>query len=298
MPEYLFSSATRAAGGLFLFDSGTGKVVRLLEGSYRGLTPGPGGAFYAVSGTHNVREAPDHRCVVYRLEPGRWAAEPVAEFPVGDSHDLRWIGGHFYLVASVGNLILKLDAEGREIGRMQIVEDPDDVCHVNCLTGMDGRLFCSVFTLSPGSRKEKRLTGAWHTEGKVLELDLERRSFSVFYEPLCQPHSLTYHEGYLYLTESYGSCLTRIDPAARAATRLAHYTGFVRGICFGPGENLVGTMRMRDSDRNRRVVPLRRRWLERLRPFAGLMVVDPKTWRVRRRVSLPESGVYDIHLVR
>src|SRR5690242_2078028 len=89
MPQYLFTDASAPSGGLFLLDSKTGKVRRILTGSFRGLTHGPDGAWYLVTGTRSPidGEVPP-RSTVYRVEPDSWKAEPVLEHPVGDAHDL------------------------------------------------------------------------------------------------------------------------------------------------------------------------------------------------------------------
>jgi hypothetical protein len=292
MARYLVTSSARKVGGLFLLDSATGATRKLLEGSYRGLTRGPDGGYYVVSGSRS-QQAP--HAAIYRVDPGSGESELLAEHAIGDSHDLRWIDGHFYLVASLGNQIVRLDERCRMIDRMQIVEDDRDVCHVNCLSRMDGELYCSIFTLSPGERKDKRLTGAWHTEGKVLKLDYGAREFEIAYEPLGQPHSLVPGDGALYLVESFHSRVTRVDLARRQANVLRAYTGFVRGLEFGPGEALLGVSLLDRKDR-RILKPLSPvgRLLERVQRFAGVLVVDPKTWRVRRRIPLPGTEVYEI----
>src|SRR5262249_54313478 len=135
MAQYLFTSSSHGVGGTFLLDSTTGATRKLLAGSFRGITSGPDGCYYGVTGTRHTDYGPNmvHRAVIYRIEPGTWKAEAVAEHPVGDTHDLLWFNGHFYLVASLGNQIIRLDERCRWLDRMQIVEDERDVCHVNCL---------------------------------------------------------------------------------------------------------------------------------------------------------------------
>src|SRR5262249_41104595 len=209
MAHYLYTSSSDDVGGLFLLDSATGESRRLLTGSYRGFTRGPDGCYYVVSGSRNRENDPNlvHRTEIYRVDPARWEAEQVAEHPIGDAHDLRWFDGHFYLVASVGNQIVRLDERFQPGDRMQIGEDERDVCHVNCLEEIDGQLYCSIFTLSPGERREKRLLGVWQNEGKILKLDYAARRFEVVHEPLAQPHSLVFRRGDLYVAESHKSCL-------------------------------------------------------------------------------------------
>lgn len=294
MAQYLVTSNSAVQGGVYLLDSATGAVRRVLRGSYRGITRGPGGAFYAVTGVRNPRR--DESTVV-RIAPGSWEAETLAVHPVKDSHDLRWIGGAFYLVASVGNRILRLDAGGALLDTFRLAEDDRDTCHVNCLAEVDGALLCTVFTLTAGERREKNLTGVWHTDGKLLRLDWEAGTFTVLREGLCQPHSLTPRPEGLYLVESHTSSVTLL-PGPEAASgpprRLAQYYGFLRGLAFGPDEAVLGHCIMYTRDRRRfRPLPW---WLglrERYSRFMGLVVVD-RRWRVRRRVHIEHAEVYDV----
>jgi hypothetical protein len=182
------------------------------------------------------------------------------------------------------------------VDRMQIIEDDRDICHLNCLVASEGVMYCSVFTLTPGDRREKRLTGVWQKDGKVLRLDYANRRFETVYEPLGQPHSLVPRNGSLYLTESFRSRVVKVDLATKKMQVLAGYPGWVRGLCFGPDEALVGTCRKMRRDR-KRFAPfgMVRKWIEDLNPFSGVLVVDPNTWKVRRRISIPGSEVYEIH---
>lgn len=295
MARYIFTSSSKNRGGVYILDSASGEVERILDGSTRGITLGPDGAYYVVSGYRNPEEG---NSTIHRLDPRTWASEKVAEYALGDCHDLRWIDGHFYLLASLGNQIVRLDAEGQEVDRMQIVEDDRDICHLNCITELNGELYCSIFTLSPGERAEKRLTGAWHTEGKILKLDYERRSFEIWHDSLCQPHNLVYHEGAMYFVESHTSSVARVDIATRKKKVLAQYTGFVRGLTFGPGEVAVGVCPYYKDDRKRlKPLPFYRQWLEHTFPFSGLLVLNARNWRVRKRVPIKRAEVYEFHLL-
>jgi len=292
MPQYLVTSNSIVQGGVYLLDSATGEVRRVLKGSYRGLTRGPDGAFYAVTGQRNPKR--DVSTIV-RLTTDPWHAEPLAVHPVKDSHDLKWIGGSFYLVASVGNRILRLDAGGGLLDEFRLAPDDRDTCHVNCLVEADGALLCTVFTLTPGDRREKNHTGAWHTDGKLLRLDWDARRFTVLQEGLCQPHSLTPRPEGLYLVESHTSSITLLPPGGEGPPRrVAQHYGFLRGLAFGPGEAVLGHCIMYTRDRRRfRPLPW---WLglrEKFSRFMGLWVVDER-WRVRRRVHIEEAEVYDV----
>ena len=293
LARYLFTNAARTGGGLYLLDTATGEMERVLEGSFRGLTEGGDGCLYVVSGYRNPAEDVS---ILHRIERDTWRSEVLATHPVKDSHDLRWNGDGFYLVASVGNRILRLDRQGALIDSMQVVEDDRDICHVNCLTSFEDQLYCAVFTLSPGDRESKRLTGAWHTEGKILRVDWEAKSWEIAYEPLAQPHSLlTSGEG-LVLVESHKARVVALHREFSSAKVLGQYSGFLRGLSVASDEALIGVSTMYDKDRRRlRPLPMWHRFEERYRPFSGLLLVDPKTWRIRRRFPLAGAQVYDIH---
>lgn len=293
MARYLFTNAARTGGGLYLLDTASGEMTRVLEGSFRGLTEGDDGCYYVVSGYRNPAEDVS---IIHRVEPDTWRSEILATHTVKDSHDLRWNGDGFYLVASVGNRILRLDRQGALIDTMQIIEDDRDICHVNCLTTFDGDLYCAIFTLSPGDRESKRETGAWHTEGKILRVDWAAKSWKIAYEPLAQPHSLIATGKGLLLVESHKARVITLERPLRTACATAQYSGFLRGLAVGPEEALIGVSTMYDKDRRRlRPLPLINQLEERLRPFAGLLLVDPNTWEIRRRFPLEAAQVYDIH---
>ncbi|MFN3650812.1 MAG: DUF4915 domain-containing protein [Armatimonadota bacterium] len=295
MPRYLITSSNREEGGVYLADSSTGHVKRVMSGSFRGMTLGPDGCYYVVSGYRDPQEG---ESVVHRLDLQTWKTEEVARYPLGDCHDLMWHDGYFYLVASVGNQVVRLDEQCRMVDRFQVIEDDRDVCHPNCLTVIDGEIYLSIFTLSPGERKEKRFTGAWHRSGKILKLDWERKKWEVRFEPLAQPHSLIPRDGGIYLVESHTSSLTWVDLQNHKAKHLGQYRGFLRGLAFGPDELAVGACLLQIRDRARlKTLPLFRRIYDKFFPFSGLLVLDSRTWKVKRKIPIPGSDIYDVRLL-
>ncbi len=291
MPNYVFTSCEPDHGGVFTLDSTTGRSRRLLEEPCRGLTRGPDGAYYAVSGSR----AGTPSAIIFRVDPASGSVSRVAEHAFKGAHDLRWIDGHFYLVCSWGNRVVRLDERAQVVDQMQIVKSDSDVCHANCLVAMDGALYLSVFTLSEGAREDKRTSRAWTSEGKILRLDYAARTFDVAYEPLAQPHSLVPYAGRIYLTESHAGRVTEVDLAGGTSRPVAELRGFARGIAVGPDEALVGCCRIRRS--NAHTLPLLQRLRDEWFPFTGFVLFDPKTWRPRRRIRLPGAGIYEIHRV-
>ena len=199
MPRYLFTSASPKRGGLYSLDTGSGEIQVISDLKCWGLTRGHDGAYYCVGGS-GTSDPP--RATFHRYEPGG-QVELVAEHPIGYSHDLKKFGEFYYLVASLGNQIVKMDEQFRIVDRMQIVKNDGDVCHVNSLEMRDGTLYCTIFTLTEGLRRDKRFSGAWHMQGKCLKLDWENKSWEILAEPFGQPHSLTYHQNAFYIAESH-----------------------------------------------------------------------------------------------
>jgi len=292
VPRYLVTDVARN-GGLYLYDSTANRRERLLAGRFRGVTLGPAGWAYAVTGCR--RHEPGIPTHVHRVHLDTRDHEDLGPVPYFACHDLRRHGGAFYLVASIGNLIVRLDDSLRETGRLAIVDDPADVCHVNCLAWSGERMLASIFTLSPGTRAQKRRSAAWMTEGKVLAVDFDRGGWEVLYEPLAQPHSLNWHGERLHLVESHTSRLLRLDLGTGRREETAQLSGFIRGLGFAGDEAVVGVTQMFAEERQTsRSVPWVTRFLDRWRPFEGLLVLDAATGRARQRHPWPGAEVYDI----
>jgi hypothetical protein len=171
---------------------------------------------------------------------------------------------------------------------MQIVPNDDDVCHVNCIEEVNGQLLVTVFTLSPGVRKEKNRSEPWRTEGKILRLDWPAKSWEILYEPLRQPHSLVWQDGQLYMCESHASEFGMVSLERKSKRTLRRLYGFVRGIAFVDGSVFVGI-----SDRQRRG-PFLETLLSRFRMPCGVVELDAKTWVRRRSFPIPGRQVYEM----
>ena len=125
MPRLLITNCTLdpAAGGVYLLDTTTGDLKRIHDQPTRGITRGPDG-FYAVG----------NGGAVYHLDPATWKATHRAETGLNGAHDLRWLGGdEYYLVASRGNIVARLDRDFNVLDTLRIVDSEEDVCHANFL---------------------------------------------------------------------------------------------------------------------------------------------------------------------
>lgn len=281
MPRLLVSNCTlsESEGGVYLLDTDRRTVRRVHDLPCRGITEGPDG-YYAVG----------NKGAVYHLDPHTWTSRLRAKHDLDGAHDLRWTGDGFFLVASYGNWVLRLDRDLQIVDRFQVVEDPGDVCHANCLLQSDGELLLSIFTLSPGRREEKRRTPAWRTEGKILRLDWPGKRFEILHEPLSQPHSLTLRNGRLYCCESQIGRVTWFDRATgeRGTAAVGGLNSFARGLAFHGDRAYVGLSRSRQP-----MGPLRK-LLARLGTRCGVLELDAEGWRPLRTYRLPGRETYEL----
>ncbi|MFN3652276.1 MAG: DUF4915 domain-containing protein [Armatimonadota bacterium] len=281
MPRLLVTNhSTTGDGGIYLLDTGSGALRRLYDQPTHGITRGPDG-FYFV----------EHHGDVSRLEPGTWKVEKRAETRFDGCHDLRRVADGYFLVASRGNRVVRLNDDLTVRDVMQIVPSEADVCHPNCLIEANGELLLCVFTLTPGPRNKKNRSEAWQRAGKILRLDWERKTFDVKYEPLSQPHSLLWHEGRLYWCESFSSEVSVLPPGGFVKQTLCRLHGFVRGLQFHGGSAFVGI------SENKIKPPLFSRLFSRYRVPCGVVELDAATWKPRRSFQIPGKQVYELLLL-
>lgn len=278
MARLLVSNCTvdPETGGVYLLDTATGTHRRVVDQPARGLTRGPDG-YYAAGNNGEI----------FRIRTDTWTTEQLATLDLKGCHDLRWVRDRFYLVASHGNQVVELAPDLTPRGRYQVVEHDGDVAHPNCLLEWEGRLLLSIFTLSPGTRMEKRSTPAWRHEGKILRLNWEAQSHEILFEPLSQPHSVLEKDGWIFCCESWGHQVVRVDLKTGRKEVLKQLYGFVRGLALTPQANFVGMSEPRS-------IPWTDRVFRPRRMYCGVIELDPFTWQPRREFRLPGTQVYEI----
>lgn len=278
MARILITNHTRGKGaGIYRLDTSSARVERLCDRPANGITRAPDGVYFA---------EPDGD--IYQLDPMTGTAALRAETGFEYCHDLRWIDGWFYLVSSKTNRVVRLDPAFRVVDSMQIVENDDDVCHVNCIEEVNGQLLVTIFTLSPGVRKQKNRSEAWRREGKILRLDWPSKSWEILYEPLSQPHSLLWRDGQLFCCESHASQVSVVSPEQKTRRTARRLYGFVRGIAFADGNVYIGL-----SSRQRRG-PFLEALLSRFRMTCGVVELDARTWARKRAFPVPGRQVYEL----
>jgi len=268
-------------GGVFLLETGSGQIRRLSEVPARGVTRGPDGLYFV-----------ENYGAVYRMHPESWEVTRVGDTGLTWCHDFKYYHGEFVVVASKGNRVVKLDEQFRPKDEIQIVKDPQDVCHANCLEMVNGQMLLSIFTLAPGNREQKRGSHTWRHEGKILRLDWDRHDFEIVYEPLSQPHSLVWEQDRLFLCESFTSRVCTLDLARKQREELCSLNGFVRGLALGTKSHFVGISHKRAKARN----PILR-LIEKWQSWCGVVEVDAKSWTPKQRFKMSGHQVYDLLLL-
>ncbi|MFN3650811.1 MAG: DUF4915 domain-containing protein [Armatimonadota bacterium] len=282
MPRILVTNHTRGSeAGVYLLETETGGLRRLYDRRVNGITRGRDGIYFI---------EPDG--IICHLDPATWKVTQRCATPYQACHDLRAVGDEFYLVASTGNRVVRLDSSLNVLDELRVVQSDDDICHANCIEAANGHLLLSIFTLSPGRRQEKNTTPVWFREGKVLRLDWETKSFEIVYEPLCQPHSLVWHGEQLYCCESLTSEVSILDLKSKTKKLLRRMHGFARGIAFHGDSVFIGI-----SQRKNNEGPLLDRLLARFRIPCGVVELDARTWKPRRDFRIPGRQVYELLIV-
>jgi len=288
MPRLLISAGT-TDGALLLGDGEREPFRALAEGNFRGMCRSDGLA-YAVTAEGRL----------FEITPENGACQQIAELGWEECHDLRRLGEHYYLVATQSNTIIRYDLTWREVDRRVLFARDDDILHVNslCLRGDDESdgLYVSVFTLTPGTRKEKRLKHVWKRDGRVLLLDWQTGRWTPVSQPLGQPHSLTVTDGHLVLCNSYWRELCALDPTTGVTQRLAGTPGWCRGLAF---DEQVGRKRcwVGISANRRRLLKWRGR-------YGQIAVYETATehgplprWRLQRQLPAPAAEIYDLEVL-
>ncbi len=249
-------------GGVFLLD-GAG-IERISTVETTGIAITPHGLLLArqSDGSNRLR----------RLDSGTLQTVQLADDPL-DLHDVAWHDGHAYVVSTELNAVLKLDAEFREVERWTLAGEHDSA-HLNSICFHDGRLLGSRFGAFEQHRGYK---GATRGAGHVIDVV----SGEVLLTGLSQPHSLTSHDGVLWLCDSETYTLR----AYRDFAQVAEYPlpGYARGLAFGADDVYIGLSRSRNDPES----PLQR---------ARVVVLDRVTMATRASVELPVDEVYDLCL--
>ncbi|MGY0650764.1 glycosyltransferase [Luteimonas sp. A537] len=262
--DVLLVSCPNAGGGLLLLE-GEG-VERLSRVPTTGICAVPGGFLWArQSGDSNV---------LRRAVDGGLSGTLLAE-DVLDLHDVAWHGGQAYVVATERNAVLRLDDDLRETRRWALRGERDSA-HLNSICFHDGRLLASRFGRFDTHRGYK---GATAGAGEVFDVD----SGEVLLGGLSQPHSLTSHEGALWLCDSEARRVVCWRGPGEPLRTVA-LDGYARGLAFGRERIYVGLSRSRNAP-------------DPALARARIVVLEQASLAVLGTIELPADEVYDIAIV-
>ncbi len=118
---------------------------------------------------------------------------------------------------------------------------PIDQCHINCVAS-DNRVPAYVSALG------KTTDGNWRPNRKSSGIIIDCQTNEIYAEGLCLPHSLTLHNGVVWLCNSGKGEVGYIDPTSRAFVPVVQIDGFTRGLAISDGKLFVGVSALRPAD--------------------------------------------------
>jgi uncharacterized protein (TIGR03032 family) len=161
-------------------------------------------------------------------------------------HELAFAGEELWLVNTRFSCLCTLDAQHSFVPRWRppfvTALSADDRCHLNGLAVVRGQpryVTALGRTDSAAGWRERKARG-----GVVVDVP----SGEILAAELSMPHSPRWHEGSLYVLESGGGTLARVDLASGRLETIARLPGFTRGLaCVGPLA-FVGLSQVRESN--------------------------------------------------
>ena len=263
--DTLLVSCPGTAGGLFLVNGLTCR--RLSSRPMTGLCIGDGQFTVAYQ---------DNSGRSVRLFRDGAAEEKVLGDEPMDIHDVLLHGGRIYAAVTEQNKVVRFDVE-LNVADAWVLPGEHDAAHLNSVVLYQDRLLASIFGRFQRHRQYKEGTQGL---GEIVDI----RSGLTFLSGLSQPHSLTVHDGLLFLCSSEDR-----EIRAYCGQKLIQKTGvpgYARGLAVGSGKIYVGI----SLSRNAPVTEIGR-------DSAKIAVIDSSSWRVMEILELPAHEIYDIRIV-
>jgi len=242
-----------------------------------GIAVGPG--YLAVGTQRHVWEYRNQPEVGRRLDPtGRHDAVflPRACHVTGDIriHEMAFAGDGLWIVNTRFSCLAVLDGEHSFVPRWRppfvTALAPEDRCHLNGLTVVDGRVRWVTAlgaTDSPQGWREEKARG-----GVLLDVS----TGETVARGLSMPHSPRWYRGRLWVLESGKGTLALVDPAAGRVETVVELPGFTRGLAFAGPFAFVGLSQVRETNIFGGL-PLTERVQEKL---CGVWVVDLRSGKI------------------
>ena len=182
-------------------------------------------------------------------QPGRYDALylPRASYYTGDLnvHDVAFAGDDLWIVASrfscLAGLSRKHCFEPRWKPPFVSEVVPEDRCHLNGLTVIDGR---PKYVTALG---ESNVAGGWRENKASGGLLMDVDSGEILLRGLSMPHSPRWSNGQLWLLNSGAGELLHFDPLKQKAEVVAALPAYLRGLCLIDGYAVVGMCQIREK---------------------------------------------------
>lgn len=230
-------------------------------------------------------------------QPGRYDAIylPRLSYHTADilAHDLCLTDSEVWLVNTRFNCLCVMDESYSFVPRWRpsFITDyvAEDRCHLNGLAMVDD---------VPGfatALAESNVDGGWRDHKVDGGIVMNVQTQNVILRGLAMPHSPRWHDGSLWVLNSGGGELLRVDPLNGRHDVVCELPGYLRGLEFCGHHALIGLCRIRES----RVfggMPVQEKY-EHLK--CGVMVVDTRNGRQTGFLEMTSgcTEIYDIQLI-
>lgn len=188
-----------------------------------------------------------------------------------DIHSILHAKNYFYLVATHGNQILKLDKSAKIINKWKYTGENDSY-HMNSICLFNNRIIFSAFG---DFRKHREYKNGTFEKGYVQDLLSGKKLIT----GLSQPHSLYSFDNKLYLANSEEGSI-RVYNNSFDLVRSKFLNGYTRGIYIRNNILYVGI----SASRN----------IKNSYNKAKLYAVDLHTFKVKKTLNFDSSEIYDI----
>lgn len=210
-------------------------------------------------------------------------------------HDIAWGHEGLWVVNSTFSCLSTLSPDCSFVARWRpffITEyAAEDRCHLNGMAMLDGAPRY-VTTFNQENRQD-----SWHNNVVLDGTLMDVRSNQILLDGLLMPHSPRCYRGLVYFCESGRGEVKVFDPVTGKATVLCQLPGFTRGMTFMGDLMLVGTSRLRVTERQTQM-PLEKE-LGAENSQSGIWLLNPLSGEILGNIIFEGDveQIYDIAVI-
>lgn len=190
---------------------------------------------------------------------------------IQDVHDIKMFHKELYVVSTGSNEVVVLD-ENLHIGRKRSFDVGGDSWHLNCLTEMNDRLYCSAFCEISAPYQYK---GRTLNSGFLFDVETGERILT----GLSQPHSPVASGSLIYICNSELKEVIVKDHHDQLVQNIP-LGGYTRGLHIEGDLAYIGTSKNRAAPDTQSAGQVR--------------IVDLRSLEIQSTVLLPFNEIYDI----